>query len=102
MDPAKTGGSCTSSVRIIPSPEQRVLYHRFPIQKGQRWGRRPAVPRTPAARATVALRDPIWGGATASSRDGPSPWPPSPVGHEAFPRPEAVSGSHDKAALWRL
>jgi len=94
--------SCTSILRIIPPPEKRVVYHRFPIWKGQRPGRRPAFPRPPAPGAAMAVRHLSLGVARHGLALWPHSWQTHSAGSEACDRPEAVSGAYHKAPLCRL
>src|SRR5262245_25045519 len=97
------GGSCTCSLRIIPSREKEVVYHRSPdLYEGERDGIPPGVSRPHAARTAVSGHDLLLAVATAPSCDGPCPSPAGQALHEAFPRPKAVSWPHPQTPLRRL
>jgi hypothetical protein len=95
--------SCTCDLRIHPPPEPAVGYHRSPdMHEGGRDGRPPAVSRPQTARTRGSGHDLLWAVATAPSSTGPRPSPACQVLHEAFARPEVVSGPYHQATLCQL
>jgi hypothetical protein len=91
--------SCTSSLRIIQSPEKQVASLRFTDRGGgTRDDARPAVPHTLAAWHPGVLCEPDLGLAPALRGD-PSRHPAAPG---AFTREPALSWSHPSAVLRHL
>jgi hypothetical protein len=83
--------SCTSSLRIIPSPEKQVASLCFTdLGGGTRDGARPAVPHTLAVWHTGALYEPDLGMATAPRRNQPC----HHADYAACTRAQAISRSH--------
>src|SRR5215475_6420998 len=95
--------SCTSSVRVIPSPAHQVQYPHFTTWvRGLCHGITPVFLPAHVPGAPLALRHAALCLAKRVSRRGSEAIRTSAAAVQAFQRPEAVSWPHPQAPLCRL